>query len=486
MHTLLFLEPGHFHAALTLRVRSPRVDRSVHFYATPGPERDAFTALVRSFNSRADDPTDWEIEVHESPDPERALVEERRGAVVVLAGRNQPKLGTIARLHATGFHVLADKPWLTDGAALPDLERATAGWPLAMDIMTFRHEVVARLAGRTAATPELFGEFDSSADEPAIDLQSVHHLLKVVNGTPLRRPAWYYDTRVQGDGLVDIQSHMTDQSQWLAGDGAGFDYRRDFALEGADRWSTAVPLDLFRASTGRDDFPDALREQVADGVLALACNGEIRYRLRGIPVRQRAEWGQREPDGGGDAHRTTLRGTGATVVARRGPETGFRAELHVAPRDAGSAFRRPSRRSLGDLGTGLPRALAPLVPPRPRDHHSPGPGDSPRSPFPDGARRLPRRDRLERMAGHPRRPYPVPVHPPRGRAPAVPDTGTTDRLRAPAEARRNRSVGSGSLPPRPPDRTHRHERDREGHKLRSPRAPLGAQGHLTLRREDEP
>ena len=355
MHTLLFLEPGHFHAALTLRTRNPRVARRVHLHATPGPERDAFIALVRSFNDRAVDPTDWDLEVHESADPERALVRARHGAVVVLAGRNQPKLGAIARLHAAGLHVLADKPWLTDGAALPDLERATAGGPLAMDVMTFRHEVVAGLAARLAASRELFGEFDTSSDEPAIDIRSAHHLLKVVNGAPLRRPAWYYDTRVQGDGLVDLQSHMTDQAQWLIGDGAGFDYRRDFALEGAERWSTPVPLDLFRASTGRDDFPDALRERVTDGVLALACNGEIRYRLRGVPVRQRAEWGQREPKGGGDAHRAALRGTNAAIVTRRGPETGFRAELHVAPRNAGPRFDARLDETLSEWGRG--RAL---------------------------------------------------------------------------------------------------------------------------------
>ena len=354
MHTLLFLEPGHFHAALTLRVRNPRVDRRVHLHATPGPERDAFIALVRSFNTRDGNPTDWDLEVHESVDPERILIEERRGAVVVLAGRNQPKLGTIARLHAAGFHVLADKPWLTDRAALPDLERATAGGPLAMDIMTFRHEVVAGLSGRIAASPELFGELDASADGPAIDIRSVHHLLKVVNEAPLRRPAWYYDTRVQGDGLVDIQSHMTDQAQWLAGDDAGFDYRRDFELTGADRWSTPVPLELFRASTGRDEFPEGLGERVTDGVLALACNAEIRYRLRGVTVRQRAEWGQREPHGGGDAHGATVRGTDATIVARRGPETGFRPELHVAPRDAGPRFDARLDEALCAWGGELP------------------------------------------------------------------------------------------------------------------------------------
>ena len=338
MHTLLFLDPGHFHAALTLRAANPRIEPTVHLYARPGPERDAFTALVRSFNARDDRPTGWTVRTHESADPERALVEERRGDIVVLAGRNRPKLGAIARLHAAGLHVLADKPWLTESAALPDLERATAGWPLAMDIMTFRHEAEALLTQKVAADAELFGAFGGEADEPAIDIQSVHHLLKAVNGAPLRRPAWYYDTRIQGDGLVDIQSHMVDQAQWLLGDGPGFAFERDCELEDARRWSTPVPRALFRTSTGLDDFPETLAPHAAAGVLHLACNGEIRYRLRGVPVRQQAKWGQREPDGGGDAHRTTVRGERATVVARRGPETGFRGELHVAPRGPRPGF----------------------------------------------------------------------------------------------------------------------------------------------------
>ena len=317
---------------------NPRIDPAIHLYARPGPERDAFMALVRSFNARGDRPTDWNIRTHESADPERALVEERRGDIVVLAGRNRPKLGTIARLHAAGLHVLADKPWLTEATALPDLEQATAGWPLAMDIMTFRHEAVARLTQKVAADPELFGALGGQADEPAIDIQSVHHLLKVVNGAPLRRPSWYYDTRIQGDGLVDIQSHMVDQAQWILGDGPGLVFERDYELEDAHRWSTPVPRELFHASTGLDEFPETLEPHMDAGVLHLACNGEIRYRLRGVPVRQRAEWGQREPAGGGDAHRTTVRGEHATVTARRGPETGFRGEVHVAPRDPGPGF----------------------------------------------------------------------------------------------------------------------------------------------------
>ncbi len=354
MHTLLFLEPGHFHAALTLRVKNPRIDPTVHLYARPGPERDAFTALVRSFNARSGEPTAWDVRIHESAESERTLVEERRGGIVVLAGRTRPKLGTIARLHAAGLHVLADKPWLTEGAALPHLERATAGWPLAMDIMTFRHEAMARLVQKIAADPDLCGALGAPEGEPAIDIQSVHHLLKAVNGEPLRRPSWYYDTRIQGDGLVDIQSHMADQAQWIVGDGPGFLFERDYRLEDARRWSTPVPRELFRASTGLDEFPEALALQVDAGVLHLACNGEIRYRLRGAPVRQRAEWGQREPEGGGDAHRTTVRGERATVIARRGPETGFRSELHLASRDPGPAFEARLSERLAAWQAGMP------------------------------------------------------------------------------------------------------------------------------------
>ena len=373
MHTLVILEPGHFHAALTLRTQNPRVDPTVHLYARAGAERDAFLDLVTSFNRREEQPTAWTVKMHESADPKRALVEERPGDTVILAGPTRPKLGTIARLHAAGLHVLADKPWLTESDALARLEQATAGWPLAIDIMTFRHEVVARLAHEIATDPGLFGTLEGSADDPAIDIQSVHHLLKLVNGAPLRRPAWYYDTRIQGDGLVDIQSHMADQAQWIIGDGDGLAFDRDYVIESARRWTTPVPAELFRASTGLDAFPPGLLPRIRDGVLQLACNGEIRYRLRGVPVRQRAEWGQR-----GDTHRQAgardrFPGRTAPVCAHSG--TGFHAPAH-------RLARLPGGRDA--------RAVAAPVRTRVRDRHSAPVPHAARSPLRDGARRLPR------------------------------------------------------------------------------------------------
>ena len=144
----------------------------------------------------------------------------------------------------------------------------TAGAPLAMDIMTERHEVIASLRKRIVANEDLFGEFERDGEGPAIEIATVHHLYKVVNGRPLQRPPWYYDVNVQGDGMVDVQSHLMDQVQWLvAGDSPAIP-EADVTLREARRWSTAVPLDLRPVVPAhvvdqpdlepRADLPDAL------------------------------------------------------------------------------------------------------------------------------------------------------------------------------------------------------------------------------------
>jgi len=332
LHRAVFYEPGHFHAALTLRASQPRLAPDIHVYATPGPEREAFVALVESFNRRAEHPTHWRLHLHEGEQLLQRVIEDEQGDFVVLAGRNDTKLETIARLTQAGLHVLADKPWLTDSRQLPYLVQVTTGARLAMDIMTVRHSTLARLIAHIVHTPELFGTFvapDSAA--PAIDIGSVHHLYKWVNGRPLRRPAWYYDITVQGDGLVDIQSHMVEQAQWwVLGADVG-DFTRDVVLDSASLWATPVPPALFHDSTGIDAYPEALQPAVRDGVLQYACNGEIGYRLRGICVRQRAEWRQREPEGTGDLHRLTVRGSRCAIHIRQGEETGYAATLHLEP-----------------------------------------------------------------------------------------------------------------------------------------------------------
>jgi len=336
-HTLLFFQPGHFHAALLLKSANERIAPDVHVYATPGDERDAFVALIDAFNTRDESPTNWCVHIHDAPSEEEALdvlIEQRRGQAVALAGRNNNKLNAIARLHAQGFWVLADKPWVTDERAVADLDEACSGSPLAMDIMPDRHEFLARVRKQIVSTKELFGEFViDDPHGPAIELSSTHHLYKIVNGAPLRRPYWYYDVTIQGDGIVDGHSHLTDQAQWLIGAAHIYDFESDVHIDNARRWATPVPLALFHDSTGLAHWPDSLHPQVHDDVLHYACNAEIHYELCGINVRQTADWGQREPVGGGDLHGAVVRGSRAVLSVEHGEHTAYVPQVYLRPRD---------------------------------------------------------------------------------------------------------------------------------------------------------
>jgi hypothetical protein len=169
-------------------VPQPRVADEIFVYAHEGAELRDFLALVERFNRRSANPTRWRPVVKTADDPLGQLVEERRGDVVILAGRNGGKASTIRRLHESGFHVLADKPWLVEPGDLEHVRASLDGWPPAAEIMTGRHDVAAGLVKRLVGAAQIFGAFRS--DAPAIEQESVHHLEKLVDGAPLRRPCY--------------------------------------------------------------------------------------------------------------------------------------------------------------------------------------------------------------------------------------------------------------------------------------------------------
>jgi predicted dehydrogenase len=330
-HTAVVLNPGHFHAALTLRQRHARLGDDVYVYAEEGPDVESFLRIVRTFNERAQQPTGWRLHVYRGPDYLERLLAERPGEVAIVAGRNDVKLRCIHRLHADGFMVLGDKPWLIHPGELTLLKEAATTPPLAMDIMTERHEIANRLQRALMASPEVFGRLRADGGEPAIQIRSVHHLYKMVNQRPLVRPAWYFDTAVQGEGIADVTTHLVDLVQWITGAGEPFRYQRDVELGAARQWPTDVPRDMFARITGLEDFPAALRSRVSGGVLHYLCNAEIAYRLRGVPVHIESRWDLAIPEGGGDTHYAVVRGSRADLVVEQGPETGFQTSLVVRP-----------------------------------------------------------------------------------------------------------------------------------------------------------
>lgn len=328
MHSLLFLDPGHFHATLTLREPNPLVSDEVFVYASEGSGLSDFLTLIERFNGRAERPTRWRPVVITDADPLSRLIAARRGDVVVLAGRNGGKARTFRRLHEAGFHVLADKPWLIEPDDLDHIRASLAGWPLVMEIMTGRHDVAARLFQRLVDSREVFGDFRD--DGPAIELTSVHHLEKLVDGAPLRRPWWFFDVRVQGSGAVDIPTHVVDQTQWLL-EGRGNAAAEIPRLVSARAWPTRVPLDAFRRITGEAAFPPELRPLVDGEALSYGCNAELAYRIGAVTARATVSWRLSSPDGGGDTHATVARGTRADVLMERGAHTGHRRKLMVEP-----------------------------------------------------------------------------------------------------------------------------------------------------------
>src|SRR5688572_2235932 len=123
---LMTVDPGHFHAALIQKDMFAGVDRRVDVYAPLGPDLFEHLKRVAAFNARADRPTAWEVEVHTGPDYFERMLQERPGNVVVLSGRNRPKIDRIGAAVRGGLHVLADKPWILKSDDLPKLEAALA------------------------------------------------------------------------------------------------------------------------------------------------------------------------------------------------------------------------------------------------------------------------------------------------------------------------------------------------------------------------
>ena len=348
MHTLLILNPGHFHAALVLREGHSSLSDEIYVYSEAGPELDHFLEIVESFNNREVNPTCWQINVYRGQNSLEKLIAEKKGDIAVLAGRNNTKMKHIDTLNRAGFAILADKPWVTTSAALPFLRSTLASdRPLAADIMTERYEIATLLQKEFLAEKDVFGKIRIEQDgSPAVFKECVHHLYKIVNGRPLIRPVWYFDINVQGEGIVDTTIHLVDMTQWMLFPGVPIDYEKDIELLEARRWATRVPLDKFAKITGSDQFPRAVDEYVIEDTLDYFCNGELIYRIKGVPVHLREIWHLDEPPGGRDTHRSLIKGTRSDLMIRQLPEAEFKTELLIVPHDDKEQVEKAVQESL--------------------------------------------------------------------------------------------------------------------------------------------
>jgi hypothetical protein len=132
----------------------------------------------------------------------------------------------------------------------------------------------------------------------------------------------------QGEGIVDVTTHLVDLIQWEC-----FPEQilnpSDISMVGARRWTTSITKDQFKKVTGLDDFPDFLQKDVSDGNLNVFSNGEMLYTIKGCYAKVSVEWKFEAPAGGGDTHYSVMHGSKCDLTIKQGAEEKYVPVLYV-------------------------------------------------------------------------------------------------------------------------------------------------------------
>jgi predicted dehydrogenase len=329
---LIVLDPGHFHAALLQKSMNKDVDSTVYVFAPEGPDVKSHLALIDEYNNRKENPTSWKEKVYIGKDYLEKMLDTKPGNVVVVAGNNRMKTDYIKKSVDAGLNILADKPMVITRAGFNELKDAFADAKknkvLLYDIMTMRYEVTNILQKAFSELPDVFGELqEGTLENPAITTESVHYFFKEVSV----RPTWYFDTDQEGEGIVDITTHLVDLIQWECFPDENLDYKKDIQMLAAKRWATVLTPSQFRQVTGQDTYPDFLKKDIKDNLLNVYANGEMNYTIKGVHVRVSVTWKFEAPKGSGDTFYSILRGTKANLIVRQGKEQSYKPVLYIEP-----------------------------------------------------------------------------------------------------------------------------------------------------------
>ena len=336
---LITLAPGHFHAALVQKTSYPQVAELVSVYAPEGDELRQHMQRIEDYNNRAKNPTKWRESVYTGDDFLTKMSLDSTGNVVVIAGNNQKKTAYIEAALQSGKNVLADKPMAINTANFELLKECFAIAKqkniLLYDIMTERFEISTMLQKELSQIAPLFGTLQAGTpEEPAIVKESVHHFFKEVSGKPLIRPAWFFDVEQQGDGMVDVGTHLVDLVQWECFPEQILDYKHDVQIVDANRYATILTPQQFKQATGADTYPNYLQKDVKNGNLEVYANGNITYTLKGVHARVSVIWNFVAPEGGGDTHFSIMRGTKADLIIKQDAEQKYIPSLYIESNEA--------------------------------------------------------------------------------------------------------------------------------------------------------
>ena len=330
---LMTLDPGHFHAALIQKTSYKDIDLTVDVYAPEGPEVNTFLKSIDAYNSRENNPTNWSVNTHLGDNYLQQMISEKPGNVMVVSGKNSKKIDYIYAAVKAGLNVYADKPLVTDPDGLKKLEEvfriAEENNVLVYDIMTERFEVNTGIQKAFSMVSSVFGELvDGTPENPAISKESIHHLFKYVSGKPLVRPAWFLDTEQQGEGIIDVTTHLVDLVQWEAFPNQIIK-SSEIDMLSAKRWPTILSKDQFKKITGLNSYPNYLEKDKIENDLHIYCNGEMNYTIKGKHAKVSVIWNYTAPEGTGDTHQSIMRGTKSDLIIRQGADENFKPTLYI-------------------------------------------------------------------------------------------------------------------------------------------------------------
>jgi len=333
---IITLAPGHFHAALLQKSMYDEVDSTVHVFAPEGQEVKSYLALIDGYNNRKENPTSWKEKVYTGPDYLEKMLQTKPGNVVVIAGNNKMKTKNIKKCVDAGLNVLSDKPMAITKAGFDELKEAFADAKnnnvLLYDIMTSRYEITNILQKAFSQLPDVFGDLQKGTlENPAVSSESVHYFFKEVSGVPLIRPAWYFDVEQEGDGIVDVTTHLVDLIQWECFPEQNLDYKKDIQMLTAKHWSTVLTASQFTQVTNEDVYPDFLQKDVKDSLLHVFANGEMNYIIKDIHAKVSVAWKFEAPEGTGDTYYSRMRGKKADLVIIQGKEQQYKPVLYIQP-----------------------------------------------------------------------------------------------------------------------------------------------------------
>lgn len=338
---LVVIDPQHFHAALVQKTKHHMLEDTVYLFAELDSTTNGYKSLIKQYNTRSDNPTNWQLVDSYGSDFLQQAVAQTDGDLVVLAGDNKKKIDYITESINSNKAVFADKPLVINSAGYSKLEsilnETGKGNVLLYDIMTERFDIK-NIIVKSLINSEIFsGGFDKTANRNLIEINSIHHFSKQVSGKTLIRPSMFFDVERQGEGLVDVTTHYIDLVQWILSDNRSIDIKEDIKLIGSERWSTVVSKEDFQQITTLNDYPEVLKKTtVKNNELQVFSNGKLNYSLFDIPVSLQVQWNVKAKEGRGDQFQALFHMNNCLI--KIAPNEQGKSSIFITPKDQSISF----------------------------------------------------------------------------------------------------------------------------------------------------